>query len=522
MHSANRTKSAGPIRPKPVRSGPIADVGELLALRLDPAGELPLQQQLVRELREAVLSGRLAPRFRLPPTRLLARDLGVSRNTVLAAFEQLAAEGYLEGKVGAGTYVAALTPEAHLAAPKPKLGPKPGRRADTALRRISTRAAAVTEIQRPRSRPARAFGVGIPDLDGFPFDIWGRLIAKHWRRPPRELLTARDAAGHLPLREAIAAYLNAFRATQATPGQVIVTAGAQAGLDLAVRVMLEPREQVWIEDPGYAGFRAVLAAADVAPVPLPVDAEGLSVAEGRKRAPQARLAFVSPSHQFPLGTTMTLARRLELIDWAAEADAFILEDDYDSEYRYDGRPIPSLQGLDSAGRVIYVGSFSKVMFPALRLGYLVLPEALVEPFLRVRSAIDDHPSIVAQPALAEFIASGAFATHIRKSRKRYAERKEALERAFAKHLSGVLSLRPIDAGLHAVAEILRPGLRDTAIADAAASAGVVIAPLSAFDSGKPLGRRPGLNGILLGFAGVGEREIDRATAKLASAIHGLH
>lgn len=502
------------MRRSAARSGPIANVGELLALRLDPASGVPLQQQLVRELREAVLSGRLAPRFRLPPTRLLARDLGVSRNTVLAAFEQLSAEGYLEGKVGAGTYVAALMPEAHLAAPKP--GVKAGRRAGTAISRISSRAAAVTEIQRPRTRPARAFGVGIPDLDGFPFDTWGRLIAKHWRRPPRELLTARDPAGYLPLREAIAAYLNAFRATQATPEQVIVTAGAQAGLDLAVRVMLEPGEQVWIEDPGYAGFRAVLAAADVVPVPLPVDAEGLSVAEGRRRAPRARLAFVSPSHQFPLGTTMTLARRLELIDWAAEADAFILEDDYDSEYRYDGRPIPSLQGLDAAGRVIYVGSFSKVMFPALRLGYLVLPESLVEPFLRMRAAIDDHPSIVAQPALAEFIASGAFATHIRKSRKRYAERKEALERAFAKHLSGMLSLRPIDAGLHAVADILVPKLRDTAITDAAGAAGVVVTPLSSFDSAKPH-----RNGLLLGFAGVGEREIDRATAKLAAVIEGL-
>lgn len=496
-------RSANPTNQKE----PIAKVGGLLAVGLDPAAAEPLQRQLYDQLREAVLSGRLPARFRLPPTRVLAADLGVSRNTVLAAIEQLTAEGYVEGRVGAGTYVATLSADTPVSAAPAAVKP--------ARHRLSRRATAVAAINRPHTRPRKPFGLGIPDLDGFPFEVWSRLIAKHWRHPQPDLMTARDPAGYLPLRRAIAAYLNAFRATRTTPDQVIVTAGAQAGLDLAVRVMLEPGEPVWIEDPGYAGFRAVLAAADALAVPVPVDAEGLSVEAGRRLSPKARLAFVSPSHQFPLGVTMSLGRRLELIDWAAQADAFILEDDYDSEYRYEGRPLAALQGLDGGGRVIYVGSFSKVMFPALRLGYLVVPEDLVDPFLRVRAAIDDHPSIIAQPALAEFIEGGQFAAHIRRSRKRYATRKGILEAAFAKHLAGVLSLRPIQAGLHAVADILLPGLHDTAIVDAALARGIVLTPLSSF------GMKKRTQGLLFGFAGVDEKTITRTVKLLAEVIAGM-
>ncbi len=498
MRSANPTKL----------KEPIAEVGGLLAVGLDPAAAEPLQRQLYNQLRDAVLSGRLPARFRLPPTRVLAADLGVSRNTVLAAIEQLTAEGYIEGRVGAGTYVATLSGDVPAAAP-------PAATVTPARHRMSRRAAAVAAIDRPTTRPRKPFGIGIPDLDGFPFEVWSRLMAKHWRHPQPDLMTARDPAGYLPLRRAIAAYLNAFRATRTTPDQVIVTAGAQAGLDLAVRVMLEPGEPVWIEDPGYAGFRAVLAAADATAVPVPVDAEGLSVEAGKRLAPEARLAFVSPSHQFPLGVTMSLGRRLELIDWAAQADAFILEDDYDSEYRYEGRPLAALQGLDGGGRVIYVGSFSKVMFPALRIGYLVVPADLVDPFLRVRAAIDDHPSIIAQPALADFIDGGQFAAHIRRSRKRYATRKGVLEAAFARHLPGMLALRPIQAGLHAVADILIPGLSDTAIVEAALARGIVLTPLSSYG----ITRRA--QGILLGFAGVDEKAIMRTVKLLAEVIAGM-
>ena len=490
----------------------------LLGLGLDRASGEPLHRQVYGQIRDAILSGRLAPHRRLPSTRALAAELGLSRNTVTLAFEQLLSEGYVEGRVGSGTYVAPVLPDALLSArgsgPKGAGGPAP---AAPAARRLSRRGETLAALLPPRAPAFPTFALGLPDLDAFPAEAWGRILGRFWRRPPRELFVARDPRGYPPLREAIAAYLRAVRALDCDAGQVMVTSGAQAGLDLAARVLLDRGDRVWVEEPGYRGLRAALLAAGAEPVPVPVDAEGLSVEIGRRLAPDARLAAVSPSHQFPLGVTMSLSRRLALLDWARAAGAWVLEDDYDSEYRYAGRPLAALQGLDQDGRVIYVGSFSKVMFPALRLGYLVLPPDLVDAFCRARAAVDDSPGIVAQPALAAFIAEGHFSAHVRRTRARYAARQQALVAAAQQRLSGLLRVAPSEAGMHLVAAI-DPALPqdDHAVARAAAAARVTVTPLSDHYAAAADRR-----GLLLGYTGAGEAEIAAGVERLAAALRTL-
>ena len=500
----------------------------LLALALDAARLEPLHRQLYGQLRELVLSGRLAPGTRLPASRGLAEELGCSRNTVLAACEQLVSEGYLETRVGAGTFVSSELPD-RLATPEPPALP-PGQAAPASRSALSrpvlssrARGLAAREMDLREEPPGAAFATGRPDTTLFPFDVWGRLLGRIWRRPDPALLHA-GAPGGLPaLRAAVAGYLRTLRGLDCTAEQVLVTAGGQQALDLAARVLLDPGDAAWVEEPGYGGLRAALTAAGARPVPVPVDGEGLSVAEGRRLAPEARLAAVAPSHQYPLGVAMSLARRLELLDWAAASGAWVLEDDYDSEYRYAGRPLAALQGLEAARdtgagdrRVIYVGTFSKVMFPSLRLGYLVSPPVLLEAFLRARRALDDHPSTIAQPALAAFIEQGHFAAHVRRMRRVYAARQSALLAAGRRALGGLLALAPDDAGMHLVGHFepaLAARMDDREAARRAQAAGVVVRPLSAFYSGP----RP-RQGLLLGYAAVAEAEIGPAVARLARAL----
>jgi GntR family transcriptional regulator/MocR family aminotransferase len=415
----------------------------LLDLALDRGAPEALQRQLYGQVREAVLAGRLAPGTRLPSTRTLAGELACSRNTVLGAFEQLIAEGYLECRPGSGSYVSRVLPETLLA-----------RRADGAMISggvrgsdggTSSKAAADSDAGlahgerapfgagvSPGAEGLRPFAPGVPDLRLFPFDIWGRLLGRIWRRPGFDLLLPAPPGGHPPLRDAIAAYLRGLRSVACAPEQVFITAGAQPALDLVARVLLSPGDAVWIEEPGYPGLRGPLRHAGARLVPVPLDAEGLSVAAGRARADHARLAVVAPSHQYPQGTTLSLARRLELLDWARERGSWLVEDDYDSEYRYAGRPLAALQGLDAertgpsdGGRVFYIGTFSKVLFPAIRLGYLVVPPGLVDAVARAREAIDAYPSAIVQPVLAAFMAEGHFAAHVRRMRTVYARRREA-------------------------------------------------------------------------------------------------
>jgi GntR family transcriptional regulator/MocR family aminotransferase len=485
----------------------------LINVALDRAAETPLHRQLYEQVREMVLEGRLPPGARLPSTRTLAADLECSRNTVVTAFDQLLAEGYVEGQTGAGTFVSRVLPDELLSAARNPALAQDNEALETPP--PSRRGRELAGYARPGGKIRQTFTPGLPDMTDFPFESWSRLVARFWRRPPSHLLRHGDPAGYLPLRAAIAQYLRAVRGLKVEAEQVFITAGAQQALHFAAQLLTDPGDRVWVEDPGYLGLRGPLRAAGLELAPLPVDREGLVVEAGRGQAPDARMAVVAPSHQYPLGVTLSLKRRLELLDWAREADAWIVEDDYDSEYRYAGRPLSALQGLEGAGgRVVYIGSFSKVMFPSLRLGYLVAPLTLVDFFRRARGALEDHPAVAIQPVLAAFIEDGHFAAHVRRMRRRYAARQEALLAAARRHLDGALSIEPDDGGLHLVAEIA-PDLRldDRQAAGRADEVEISTPPLSAYYLGKP--RRQGL---LVGYAAVPEEDFDPTIERLAKAL----
>ncbi|HEX9767554.1 MAG TPA: PLP-dependent aminotransferase family protein [Kiloniellales bacterium] len=500
----------------------------LLVLALDRTAADSLQRQLYGQVREAVLAGRLAPGTRLPSTRTLAGELACSRNTVLGAFEQLTAEGYLEGRGGSGSYVSRVLPETLLARPAGRQTPDDGAR--PAGPAADPEASAVAEQAPFGATGLRPFAPGVPDLGLFPFDIWGRLLGRIWRRPDADLLLPAPPAGHPPLRAAIAGYLRSVRSVACTAEQLFITAGAQPALDLVARVLLTPGDQVWIEEPGYPGLRGPLAAAGARLVPVPLDAEGLSVRSGRSLADGASLAVVAPSHQYPLGTTMSLARRLELLAWARDRGAWLVEDDYDSEYRYAGRPLAALQGLDAeraaddeSGRVFYIGTFSKVLFPAIRLGYLVVPLGLVGEFARARAAIDAYPSAIVAPVLAAFMAEGHFAAHVRRMRTVYARRREALLAAGGRHLEGLLELAPGEGGLHLVGRMtaaLAWRLSDREAEARAVAAGLAPRALSRFYLAPPEAsyRESPPRGLLLGFAALADAEIEPAVKRLADAL----
>ncbi len=477
---------------------------------------VPLHRQIYDGLRSAILDGRLEPGTRLPSTRAAARELGVARNTVIAVFEQLAAEGFLRSRVGDGTRVADIEP-ALLSQPARKVPKSPlvgsGGVSGRTVSPLSARGRAIVGVGRGAPGPAEgAFQPGLPDIAAFPHRTWARILARHARTPERARLGYGDAAGDLRLRTAIAAYVTATRGVRCSPERVVVVAGAQAALDLCARLLLDPGDPAWIEEPGYAGARAALLGAGARIEPIPVDTEGLDVAVGEARCPGARLAYITPSCQFPLGATLSLERRLRLLDWAERAGAFVIEDDYDSEYRYRGRPIAAVQGIDANGRVAYVGTFSKTMFPALRVGYVIAPEGLAAAFAHaVRNTGQTVPQPV-QGALAEFIDAGHYGRHVRRMRALYARRQARLFALARKHLSGLLELVPCEAGMQ-VAGWLDSGLDDRAIAAAGARAGLALAPLSAYWTG-PVARA----GLHLGYAGVSEYALGQAVPKLAHVI----
>ena len=484
-------------------------------LMLDPAASEPLYRQLYDALRGAILAGQLKPGTRLQSTREMAAELGVSRNTVMNAFEQLLAEGYLEGQIGSGTYVSRALPDdvLFIRTNRPRAA-----QVSRKGRALSERGAAMAATMLTSSRDVslvRPFRPGTPALDAFPARLWSRLLARRWRKPPRELLGYAESAGYRPLREAIAAYLGAARAVRCEADQVIIVAGAQQGLDLTARLLLNVGDAAWIEDPGYLGTRAALQAAGARVVPVPIDEEGLDVQAGARLAPAARLVYVSPSHQYPLGVTMSLARRLALLEWARAAGAWVIEDDYDSEYRYAQRPLATMQGLDNDGRVIYLGTFSKVMFPSLRIGYVVVPTDLIDAFVAGRGVLSRFTPSVDQAALADFIDEGHFARHIRRMRTLYAERQRALVEAARRELDGLLDVEPHDAGIHLVGW-LRGGIDDRSAQEEAARQNLEAPALSSFS----LKYRPRA-GLMLGYAGYNEREIRVGVRRLATALHNL-
>ena len=341
----------------------------------------------------------------------------------------------------------------------------------------------------------RPFDAGLAALDSFPLHTWNRLSSRRARLSGPSLIGYGDPAGYPPLREAVAAYLSASRGVSCVAEQVVILTSSQQALDLAARMLLDPGDAAWLEDPGYLGARSALRAAGAQVVPVPVDDQGLDVEAGRSRAASARLVYVTPSHQYPTGVTMSLERRLALLDWAGRAGAWVVEDDYDAEYRYEGRPIAAIQGLDPAGRVLYVGTFSKTLFPSIRLAYLVLPKGLVSAFVNARALMDGHTPQLPQAVLADFLVEGHFGAHLRKMRALYRERRDALVESVERRCGGRLRLGPADCGFH-VAAYLPEGKRDVEIAHRAAGHGLALPPLSRYFLGRAR------HGFLLGFAGV--------------------
>jgi GntR family transcriptional regulator/MocR family aminotransferase len=495
-----------------------------LTLALDPEAPRTLQRQLYDALCATILDGRLAPGECLPGTRSLAASLEVSRTTVALVFDQLRAEGYVNGRPRSGTFVAHVLPDTHLHAVAGARAGSAGAGQPARSSRGRSAKRAVTSGTRAGDTPgglsrrgrviasltvgttplvgatgSRAFRMGTPALDHFPLQLWGRLLSRRWRGVAAAQLAYAEPHGYAPLRAAIAAYVRQARAVSCDPEQVIVVSGAQQAFDLAARVLLDPGDAVAMEDPGYRGARAAVRGADGVVVPVPVDANGIDVDALRALAPAPRMACVTPSHQFPLGVTLSAARRLALLDWARLHGAWIVEDDFDSEYRFRGRPLPSLQGMDPDGRVIYVGTFSKTLFPALRLGYVIVPPSLVDAFARARAVVDRHPSSLEQAVLAEFIAEGHFARHVRRMRALYATRQATLLQLLGGDAAEWMRAEPVDAGMHLVAW-LRPGLDDSRLSARALEEGVVTSPLSALSISAPargLPTRGALTGVTL-------------------------
>jgi GntR family transcriptional regulator / MocR family aminotransferase len=482
-------------------------------IALDARKKIPMYRQLYEWFRRAIVDGQLRPGQRVPSTRSLAAELSISRIPVSSAYEQLHAEGYLEAFVGAGTCVARSIPDDAL---KPAAGELRGPLRQTSKskvpRRISRRLTSMLLPPQSWLDNLGAFRVSLPALEHFPIGAWSTLVHRFLRKQTRRLMAYNDAMGYLPLREAIAEYLGAVRAVRCEPSQILVTTGSQQGLQLSAHVLLDSNDRVWIEEPGYHGARHALMMAGARLVPVPVDQEGLDVAEGIRRAPKAHAVYITPSHQYPLGMTMSATRRMLLLNWASRSGAWIIEDDYDSEYRFGGRPIASLQSLDSGARVIYVGTFNKVMFPALRLGYVVVPKDLLPAFSTARDAADVFSSTLYQAVMTDFIREGHFARHIRRMRILYRERRTALVEAIQKQAGDRLEVIGAEAGMHLVA-LLRPGTSDVAVARKAAQMGVSAMPLSACYSKPPV-----RGGLILGYGGTDSHQISDGIRKLRLSI----
>lgn len=474
-----------------------------------PDDPLSLREQLVRFFRKGVADGALQPGIRLPASRVLAQELGLSRITVSSAYEQLVAEGFLEARRGAGTYVAA-----RIAGQKPlsaTASPRERQRAPVSVR--ARRLAGVDSMS--MARAAWPLTPGLPALDAFPYTLWGRLEGRFWRRRPTPDLSYGDPQGFLPLREALAEYLGAARGVVCNARQIVITPGAQAAISIATLALTDIGDRVWVENPGYDAAYRSLVLAGVAPVGIGVDAEGMDIDDGRNRAPDARLAMVSPSHQYPLGVTMTLARRLALLQWANTADAFILEDDYDSEFRYECAPTPALKALDGGNEcVIYIGTLSKLLAPGLRLGFLVAPDDLIDALYAVRNGTDHRVPMPLQATAADFIGNGYLGAHIRRSKTLYTERRAALLSAINSEGGGWLTMPTASTGLHLVTE-LPEYCNDQTLAAAARTRQIGVTPLSGYFVDDSRTKRQGL---LMGFGNTRPESMKGAIRTLCRLI----
>jgi GntR family transcriptional regulator/MocR family aminotransferase len=478
-------------------------------IHFDRNSKTPAYKQVYEEYRSAILQGRLHAGTRIPSTRDVARDLNVSRNTVINAFEQLLAEGYLRATTGSGTYVNDVLPEAVLKAtargqqlPSSK-SRQPG---------LSRRGQAYLAMTTPSPKGLGAFRLSLPALDQFPIEIWSKLIIRQTQMSSRQMLAYSDSAGYYPLREAIAEYVRVARAVKCEADQVLIVSGSQQALHLCARLLADAGDPVWLEDPGYFGARFAFASSKAKLVPVPVDKEGLDVMAGIRLASHPKTIYVTPSHQYPLGMTMSLPRRLQLIQYAQRSGAWVIEDDYDSEYRYVTEPVSALQGLDGAERVIYIGTFSKMLFPSLRIGYIVVPPALVPAFKNAREVNDIFCPTFLQAVLHQFIKEGHFARHIRRMRVLYMERNKVLVDELQKNLAEFVTVEFADAGMHLVAELL-PDSDDDKLSQTASKAGVITVPLSPHYLGKKKKQ-----GLVLGYGGTDALQISEGVRRLKSAL----
>ena len=469
--------------------------------------------QLYDWFRSAIISGHLRAGQKVPSSRQLAAELKISRITVLSAFQQLHAEGYLEGTVGSGTYVAKSIPDHAVklaSGDAPRKLPANAQHGPRRVSKLGTKFLSSPGIP----RGFRAFQVGLPALDRFPKATWSRLLIRHSRQTKKELMAYGNPMGRLGCREAIAEYLNVVRGVRCQPAQIMIVTGSQQALDIAARVLLDPGDPAWIEEPAYPGAVRAFAAAGARLVPVRVDQEGLDVNRGIKRRPDARVAVVTPSHQFPLGMTLSATRRVLLLDWATRNGSWIVEDDYDNEYRFGIRPIASLQGLDKDERVIYVGTFSKVLFPSLRIGYLIIPNDLIPAFTGIRETSDIFPPPLHQEVLTDFIREGHLERHIRRMRMLYMERHDTLVAEIRKKLGADFEVATANAGTYLVM-LLPKGFRDTALAEKAAQVDISTVPLS-----NCYQEEPRKQGLILGYGGVNRKQIRDGVSKLAAILGG--
>jgi GntR family transcriptional regulator / MocR family aminotransferase len=471
----------------------------------------PLYRQISIWFQRAILAGQFQPGQRVPSTRALAKELGISRIPALSAYELLIAEGYLEPFGGAGTCVSQSIPDAF---PRPER--KDGENSisihprSTGRRTVSRRAVGIRGPAQTWLRECRV----CTDLQHFPIGIWSKLLNRHAQKVSRETMGYGETMGYWPFREALAEYLGAFRAVNCHPSQILVTTGSQQALQISALTLLDPKDAVWLEEPSYPGTHQALRAAGARLVPVPVDRHGLDVAYGIRTANHARAAYVTPARQYPLGITMSAARRIDLLSWAARNGGWIVEDDYDSEFRFSGNPIASLQGLDTDRRVIYIGTLTKVMFPALRLGFAVIPPDLVESFLDMRNAADTaSTSVLSQMAMTDFIREGHFSRHIKRMRTVYMERRKALASAIQEQAEGILEVTGDEAGL-ALLALLPPGVNDVQVANRAPRMTIPVFPLSRCHA---TARERG--GLIMSYANIDVQEIPMMVGALKSVIH---
>ncbi len=483
-------------------------VGDLLLLRLaDGSGE-PMNKRLYQGIREAILDGAIAADSRLPATRDLAAELGIARNTVVHVYSQLLAEGYTRSRQGNGTFVNASVPDSYLASGRRRRQPPPAQPRPA----LSPRGAAIVDGASASPYQWGAFMPGVPDLTEFPHKKFGRIFSALWRNPSPDLLTYAYGGGLPALREALAQHLALTRSIDCDPEQIIITEGSHQAIDLTARILGEAGETAWVEDPGYWGARTILQANGLRTVHLPVDEEGMRLPEAAATPP--RFIFVTPSHQYPLGPVMSLARRRQLLAVARQSGSWIIEDDYDSEFRFSGRPIASLLGLEPDAPVIYMGTFSKTLYPGLRVGYLVLPKALTAAFQAAHAELYREGHLMTHAALATFISEGHYAAHIRRMRMLYGRRRAMLVNLIERRLGPDWLHRDASmAGLHLVLT-LPPDMDDLRVVDVARGKGVLTRALSRYYVNEE-GRRPGL---LLGYACVPENEIARKFEVLLESL----